>query len=52
MGRLLRFDELAFECDDLLGVIELDEIERLCGLRVQGVETTSTCGYHSTMMCG
>jgi hypothetical protein len=52
VGGLLGLDELAFEGRDFFGIVELDHVE--CFLRPMGcsVDTVSTCGYHSTMMCG
>ena len=52
VGGLLRLDELALEGGDLLGVVELHHVERLRGPCGYSVETTSTCGYHSTITVG
>ena len=53
VGGLLGLDELALEGGDLLGVEELDHVERLLrALAGCSVETTSTCGYHSTITFG
>ena len=51
--RLFGFDELALEQRDLFGIVELDDVERACRRpRGMSVLTTSTCGYHSTIMFG
>jgi 1-deoxy-D-xylulose-5-phosphate synthase len=51
-ARLLGLDELALEGVVSSGVVELDDVERLLRPLGTSVETTSTCGYHSTIVAG
>jgi hypothetical protein len=52
VGGLLGLDELALEGGDLLGVEELHQVQRLARPLGNSDETTSTCGYHSTITVG
>jgi hypothetical protein len=52
VGGAFGFDELALEQRDFFRIVELDDIVVFLRLVGQSVDTTSTCGYHSTMMLG
>jgi hypothetical protein len=52
VGGAFGLDEFALEQHDFFRVVELHHVLGRFGPSGHRVETTSTCGYHSTMMFG